>query len=116
MIAYETRIGTISISNSFFSKLIGNAVSSCYGVAGMVAKGKQKLLPMLYRKNCADKGIKVTGTAESINVDLYIVVTYGVNINAIAKSIVHKVSYTVEEMTGIKVEKVTVHINGMKSE
>ena len=46
----------------------------------------------------------------------HLVVTYGVNINAIAKSIVSKVKYTVEDSTGIVVEKVIVHIDGMKSE
>ena len=38
------------------------------------------------------------------------------NINAIAKSIVHKVKYTVEETTGITVDKVTVRVDGIKAE
>jgi uncharacterized alkaline shock family protein YloU len=36
------------------------------------------------------------------------------NINAIAKSITHKVKYVVEETTGIEVGKVTVRIDGIK--
>ncbi|MDD6284423.1 MAG: Asp23/Gls24 family envelope stress response protein [Firmicutes bacterium] len=116
MIAYETRIGTVSISNSFFSKLIGHAVSSCYGVSGMVAKGPQKLMSLFTKNASPDAGIKVRGDVNSIVVDLYITVTYGVNINAIANSIVHKVKYTVEEATGIEVRKVTVHVVGMKAE
>lgn len=116
MIAYETRIGSISVSNEYFAKLIGHAVSSCYGVAGMVPHGKQKLFEVLSRRPYVDKGIKVKGDIHSITVDLHIIVTYGVNINAIAKSIVHKVKYTVEETTGIKVEKVTVRVDGIKTE
>lgn len=116
MIAYETRIGTIGISNSFFSKLIGHAVSSCYGVSGMVAKGHQKITSLLTRGDNHDTGIKVRGDVNSIVVDLYITVTYGVNINAIANSIVNKVKYTVQEATGITVSKVTVHVVGMKAE
>ena len=113
MISYETRLGSVSISNEYFAKLIGHAVSSCYGVAGMVAKGTQWWKEVLYRREFVDKGILVRGDCQSVNVDLHIVVTYGVNINAIAKSIVHKVKYTVEDATGINVEKVTVHIDGM---
>lgn len=116
MIAYETIIGSIHISNEYFAKLIGQAVSSCYGVAGMVPHGKQKLVEWVSRKSRADKGIKVKGDINSISVDLHIIVTYGVNINAIAKSIVHKVKYTVEETTGISVEKVTVRVDGIKTE
>ena len=41
MIAYETRLGKVTISNTYFAKLIGQATSSCYGVAGMVPKGVQ---------------------------------------------------------------------------
>ena len=116
MIAYETRKGTVSISNAFFSKLIGHAVSSCYGVSGMVAKGSQRITSIFSRKGNPDTGIKVRGDVNSIIVDLYITVTYGVNINAIANSIVNKVKYTVEEATGIEVRKVTVHVVGMKAE
>jgi uncharacterized alkaline shock family protein YloU len=36
------------------------------------------------------------------------------NINAIAKSIVHKVKYVVKDTTGIDVKKVTVRVDGIK--
>jgi uncharacterized alkaline shock family protein YloU len=116
MIAYETKNGTISVSNAFFAKLIGHAVSSCYGVSGMVAKGNQRIRELVTRRKRPDTGIRVRGDVSSIVVDLHIIVTYGVNINAIANSIVHNVKYTVEEATGIEVRKVTVHIDGMKTE
>ena len=85
MIAYETKTGTITVSNEYFAKLIGNATSSCFGVAGMAPHG-----------------------------DLHIIVAYGMNINAIAKSITEKVKYVVTEATGISVGKVTVRIDGIK--
>ena len=114
MITYENRHGLITISNSYFAKLIGHATSSCYGVAGMVASVPQKVVG-IFRK-MPDKGITVKGDIDTMTVDLHIVVCYGVNINAIADSIVHNVKYTVEEATGIKVKKVTVHIDGIKTE
>ena len=49
-----------------------------------------------------------------INVDLHIIVAYGMNINAIAKSITHKVKYVINETVGINVGKVTVRIDGIK--
>ena len=114
MITYENRHGLITISNSYFAKLIGHATSSCYGVAGMVASVPHKVVG-IFRK-MPDMGITVKGDIDTITVDLHIVVCYGVNINAIADSIVHNVKYTVEEATGIKVKKVTVHIDGIKTE
>ena len=49
-------------------------------------------------------------------VDLHIAVIYGMNISAIAKSIVNKVRYTVEEATGLDVKRVNVFVDGMKAE
>lgn len=114
MIRFETRLGVITIENSFFAEFIGNAVASCYGVSGMVAKGTQKIRKFVSKKDYNDTGIVVTGNIDKINVDLYITVMYGVNINAISKSIMHKVKFSVEDATGIEVNRVTVHVEGMQ--
>ena len=37
MIRTETENGYIEITNNYFSKLVGKAASSCFGVAGMVS-------------------------------------------------------------------------------
>jgi uncharacterized alkaline shock family protein YloU len=115
MIAYETRLGKIDISESYLSKLIGHEVVSCFGVVGMVASGsKQKILGKIQKNEPIDTGIKVFGDANGINVELHIMVTYGMNINAIAASITEKVKYIVKENTGITVNKVIVKIDGIK--
>lgn len=115
MISYETMTGTVTLSKEYLSKLIGQAVTSCFGVAGMMPNGrKQRLFSLISKKEKIEKGITVTGNADHINVVLHIVVTYGMNINAIAKSIVHKVKYVVAETTGIEVRKVTVKVDGIK--
>lgn len=115
MISYETRIGKITLSNSYFSKLIGRAVTSCFGVVGMVPHGgKQRFLGFVSKKDRLETGVRVNGDLDSIIVDLHIVVTYGMNINAIAKSIMHKVKYVVYEATGLKVSKVRIRVDGIK--
>jgi uncharacterized alkaline shock family protein YloU len=115
MISYETMTGTVTLSKHYLAKLIGHAVTSCFGVSGMKPNSKkQHLLGLFKKEENIDKGITVTGNADSINVDLHIVVTYGMNINAIAKSIVHKVKYVVKDTTGIDVKKVTVRVDGIK--
>lgn len=114
MIAYETKLGTVTVSNEYFAKLIGNAVSSCFGVAGMAPHGKQKFRNLFSKKDYTEKGVSISGDINMINVDLHIIVAYGMNINAIAKSITHKVKYAVKEATGISVGKVTIKIEGIK--
>jgi len=46
-------------------------------------------------------------------VDLHVTVTSGLNISAIVRSIVNRVSYTVEGATGLPVKKVNVFVDGM---
>ncbi len=115
MIAYETRLGKIDISEGYLSKLIGNEVTSCFGVVGMVPKGsKQLIFSKLSKDEPIDTGIKVSGDADRVKVEIHIVVTYGMNINAIAASITEKVKYIVKNTTGITVDKVIVKIDGIK--
>lgn len=117
MITLENHMGTIEISQEYFSNLIGHAVSSCYGVAGMVKTGaKQGIRSLLFRRTYADEGIQVRSEGESLVVDLHIAVIYGMNISEISKSIVNKVRYTVESVTGLSVKKVNVFVDGMKTE
>ncbi len=115
MIAYETMYGKIEISEAYLSKLIGQEVTSCFGVVGMVpGNNRQRFSKLLSRKNQADLGILVTGNIENVTVELHITVVYGMNINAIASSITEKVKYVVLERTGIHVNRVIVRIDDMK--
>ncbi|HCC34448.1 MAG TPA: Asp23/Gls24 family envelope stress response protein [Ruminococcaceae bacterium] len=115
MISYATRYGMVAVSPECLAKLAGHAASDCYGVAGMVAKGAQRWKNTFSSGDFPEKGIKVGGSYRSVTIELHIMVTYGINIGVIAKSIVNKVSFTVEEVTGIKVDKVTVFVEGIKA-
>lgn len=117
MIRIDNRFGSIEISQEYFRHLIGNAVTSCYGVAGMVRHGAQQgIRSLLTRRSHVDDGIRVRSDGGQLVVDLHIQVVFGMNIAAIAKSIVHKVTYTVEEATGLTVKKVNVFVDSIQPE
>ncbi len=113
MISYNTRNGSVNLSNEYFSELIGNAVSTCYGVVGMRPHGLKKFVDKVVKQKDNKSSIKVVGNMDHIKVEVHIAVIYGMNISAIAKSIVNKVKYVVFEATGITVDKVTVKIDGI---
>jgi len=46
---------------------------------------------------------------------MHIVVSYGININAITQSITHNVSYAVETATGFNVKKINVYVDAIKN-
>ena len=110
-------MGTINISENYFSQLVGHEVSSCFGVSGMAnSNAKQNLRSRIFSKrHYLDQGIFVKGNGTGLDVDLHIVVTYGLNISAIVQSITNKVRYVVEQATGLEVKNVNVYVDSMKS-
>lgn len=63
----------------------------------------------------SNQGVTIKSVNGALVVDLSIAVSYGVNINAIADSIVNKVRYTIESTTDLKVSEVNVHVEGIDS-
>lgn len=116
VIKIENHLGVIEINDSYFSDLIGHTVTACFGVAGMANSGASQGLRAFFfrRKSYLDQGVRVRSNGTDLLIDLHIFVTYGVNISAIVDSIVNKVRYTVEQATGLVVQKVNVFVDGIK--
>lgn len=116
MVSIVNPNGTIEIAHEYFANLIGFAASSCYGVAGMSASSTVQGLASVFGMDKIDRGVKIRSIDGELAIELHIIVTYGVNITAIVKSIIKKVSYTVEEATGLNVKSVDVFVDNMKTE
>ena len=115
MIRIENHLGTITVSNAYFANLVGHVVSECFGVSGLInTTPSQGFRSFISQKEIGDKGVRVRSLGRELEVDLHITVTYGVNIAEIVKSIVHKVTYTIENACGLAVAKVNVFIVDMK--
>lgn len=111
---YSTQYGEVNISDDVLATISGLAATECYGLVGMASKNaKDGLVELLKRENLA-KGVRVTAEGEEINIDLYIVVEFGTKISTIADNIISKVKYTVENLTGLKVRKVNINVQGVR--
>jgi len=112
----KNKKGTISISNSVIAKLAGYAATQCYGVVGMCIKtGKDGVAKILKKEN-VDKGIRVKTTNDTIEINLYIIVEYGLNIASIGATIRNNVKYHVERTTGMTVTSVKVFVENVRVE
>ena len=49
-----------------------------------------------------------------LDVDLYIVVEYGISVSVACNAIVEVVRYKLESMTGVKVRKVNISVEGIR--
>lgn len=109
----ETEIGNIKISVDVVSTIAGIAASQTKGVAGMYSSFAGGIAEKLGAKKNPSKGVKVDMAEKSVKIDLYIVVEYGVRIPELAWEIQEDVKNNVETMTGLEVEKVNIHIEGV---
>lgn len=123
MIKYENPQGYIEITNNYFARLVGHTAQSCFGVTRMVSSNPYQSLKSAIKSRVerasdidnSNLGVIVKSVNGALVIDLSIAVSYGVNISAIADSIVNKVRYTVENATDLKVSEVNVHIEGIDS-
>ena len=114
MVYQTTPRGDIIITNDVITTLAGAAASSCFGVKGMAKRSMSDGLVHLLKREAMGKGVLVTWDADrAISIALHIVVDYGVNITALAASIIDEVRYKVESTTGAAVKSVDVFVDSM---
>ncbi len=103
---------SIRISNEAVATYAGIAVSEVSGVYGM-AGGFAGITEALSGKKNLAKGIKVDVDEKSAKIDVNIIVEYGARIPDVAFEIQNGVKKSVENMTGLKVAEVNVHVQGV---
>ncbi len=108
----ETEVNGIRISEEVVAQIAGKAASEVAGVAGMSGGIVGGLSEMLGKKSFS-KGVKVQVGEKETTIDLYIIVEYGARIPDIAWEIQNKVKTVVENMTGLKVVDINIHVQGL---
>ena len=102
--------GKISISDLAIAKVASHTAMESYGIVEMVSRRFTDSL----KKDSAGRGIKVTTSGNRIYVDVYVIMKYGVSINAVAESLKEAIKYKVEVFTGMLVDTVNVNVLGVK--
>lgn len=105
-------VGTVKISDDVVSIISGIAATEVKGVIGMSGGIAGGIAELLGRKN-QSKGVKVAIGEKEVNIDLHIIVEYGVKIPEVAWEIQDKVKKAVETMTGLNVVEVNIHVQGV---
>lgn len=106
----------IQISNDVVAVISGVAVSEVPGVAGMAGGFAGGITEVLSGKKNLAKGIKVEVEGTTAKIDVNIIVEYGSRIPDVAFEIQNRVKKAVESMTGLKVEEVNVHVQGVNTD
>lgn len=106
----------IKISDDVVAVIAGVAVSEVQGVASMAGSFAGGISEVFSGKKNMAKGIKVDVTETTAKIDVNIIVEYGSRIPDVAFEIQNRVKKAVENMTGLKVEEVNVHVQGVNTD
>ncbi len=106
----------IQISNDVVAVIAGVAVSEVQGVYGMAGGFAGGISEVFSGKKNMAKGIKVDVEGDKAKIDVNIIVEYGSRIPDVAFEIQNRVKKSVENMTGLKVEEVNVHVQGVNTD
>ncbi|MCI6274251.1 MAG: Asp23/Gls24 family envelope stress response protein [Coriobacteriaceae bacterium] len=108
--------GTLKVSNDCIADLAGYAALECYGVVGMAAIDEQGGVAQLLPINRLRRGIDVAVTPDGhLSVDLHIIVEQGVNMASVVSNLASSVKFILKQIAEIVDVKVTVHIEGLRS-
>lgn len=105
----------IKISDDVVATIAGKAVMEVNGVYSMFGGFAGGISEVFGKKNYT-KGIKVDNTEKGLKIDVNIIVEYGARIPDVAYEIQNRVKKAIENMTGLNLEEVNVHIQGVNTE
>lgn len=105
----------VEVADEVVQIVSGLAANKTEGVAAMSGGVTGGIAERLGRKNLS-KGVKVDIDEEEVTIDVYIVAKYGEVLTEVFKNVQQNVKEAVEHMTGLNVEKVNVHTQGLAFE
>lgn len=110
----QNQFGKITMTDDVVSTVVGLATIENYGVVGMASNNASDGLWKILGRENIKQGVVVKLEENLATIDLYIMVEYGVSINAVAENIIHNVVYRVNESTGLTIDSVNVHVQGVR--
>ncbi len=99
----------IKISDDVVATISGLAASEVDGVDSMAGNITNEIVGKLGIKN-SSKGVKIAIEEDEVTVELFINIKYGFRIVDVTSQIQEKVKNAIENMTGLKVVAVNIHV------
>ena len=114
-ISKRYRRGRVSISMNAVATIAGKAAMECYGVVGMASKKSltDDIAEILNTENYC-KGVFAKNTSDGIEINMYIVVAYGVKITEVVSEVQKKVRYVLKKDLDVNFKSVNVYVQDTK--
>jgi uncharacterized alkaline shock family protein YloU len=111
----ERDIDRVLVSDEALASLVGLAAHEVPGVVGMapanIGEGLRRILGLAQVREGV--GIQHPNGDARADIDIHVVVAYGVNIPVVADSVRDRVRYASRRYSGIELDEVRVHVDGV---
>lgn len=108
--------GRVVIEEKVIASLAAQSASESYGIVGLAAQNAKDGLFELLKFENKTKGVNIKVNEDTVDVDLTVIMEYGVRIAVVAENIIDKVKYNIENNTHLKVNSVNVIVQGIRVE
>lgn len=108
----EAKTGSVKIANDVVAMIAGIATTEVEGVFATVGNITHELMGKVGMKTLS-KGVKVEMEENSLNINVDIIVDYGVSIADVSAKVQARVAESIANMTGFVVNNVNVRIAGV---
>ncbi len=106
--------GNIIIDNNVIAIIAGISAMESYGIVGMASKNAADGIFELLKFDNLSKGIKVNTENGEINIELHVILEYGVRISTVGQNIIDRVKFNIENLTGLPVNNIEVSVEGIR--
>ncbi|MBQ5950524.1 MAG: Asp23/Gls24 family envelope stress response protein [Lachnospiraceae bacterium] len=108
-------MGEILVNTDVIAQYAGSVACECFGVVGMAGVSMRDGLVKLLRRERLSHGVRVEVTEDKkLRLDFHVIVVYGVSIRAVADNLIESVKYQVEQFSGVEVEQIHIHVEGVR--
>ncbi len=108
-------VGQVQIADEVIAVIAGLAATDTEGVQKMSGNITNEIVSKLGMKNLS-RGVKVSIDGEQVDVELNLILKYGVSIPKTCQEVQEKVKGAIETMTGLTVNEVNIRIAGIQTE
>ena len=114
-VTINTKNGTVEIENDVISTIVGASTTEIFGVVGMTSKHavKDNFKTLLRQENYA-KGVVISATDNGVDVDIYVIVSFGVKISEVAKNVQERVKVNWDNQLRGTANSVNVFVQNVK--
>lgn len=113
MVNENKAYGEVKISDDVVASIAGLAACEVAGIDSMSGNLTSEIVAKIGIKN-SSKGVKVIIEDGKVTADLYINIHYGYSIPKVSSLVQERVKAAIENMTGLEVEEVIVHVVGIE--